>query len=217
MGSCMSGNYGRRCFVSFAEDRPTIDLLVWQRRGWLHPGMRACGRFELSQPDGRIVKAYCECEIEDRIGSLRARFDRLPDLAIDMACTSQNLGGVRWWLVCPLCDANRRKLYYGRDGAWGCRACLQLRYRSQHSTAAARAKARCEWYFERANTFRWVAEPKRPRRMHRARFERLLARGRLYQQRWRELGILPAEREFATFLEKVRKRNARALRRLIPR
>jgi hypothetical protein len=176
MGSCMSGNYGRRSFVTFVDDLTSVDLRIWQRRGWLRPGVSAIGRCEIRQSSGRLLKVYAECEVDERSGALWARFDTVPDLVAELACTPQPLGGVRWWLVCPVCEKNRGKLYFGGSEGWACRSCLQVPYRSQHLRPAARAKARCERYFERAGTFHWVTEPRRPPRMHRATLERLLAR-----------------------------------------
>jgi hypothetical protein len=217
MGSCTSGNYGRRSFVTFADNLYRVDLLIWRRKGWLRPCISALGMCEIPQPSGRLLTAYSECELKARIGSLRVRFDTLPDLVADLTCTPQRLGGVRWWFVCALCGSNRSKLFFGGSGIWGCRACLQLRYRSQHLRPAARARARCERCYERAGTFHWVTEPRRPRRMHRATFERLIERAKHYRQQWMELGILPIERNAAAFKEKFRRRNARELRGRIPR
>ena len=218
MGSCASGNYGSRSYdVTFADDVPCVDLLGFRRRGWLRPGCAAMGMFEIPQRTGLRLKAYAECEVQESVGYLRLRFDIAPDLVTDLACTPQPIGGVRWWLVCPLCDKNKGKLFFGGREGWGCRACHQLRYRSQHLRPAARAKARCEWYCERAGTFEWVATPRRPLRMHRATFDRLLARADFHRQRWRELGVIPHEKEMLEFVTKIRRRNARALRRLIPR
>jgi hypothetical protein len=214
MGSCMSGNYGRRSFVTFVDKLFCVDVRAWQRKDWLRPGNSALGVCEIPQPSGSTLKAYSECELEERIGSLRIRFRAMPDLVVDLASTPQSVGGVRWWLVCPLCRAKRGKLFFGGVGIWGCRDCHQLRYRSQHLRPAARARARCEWYNERASTFWWIEVPRRPRRMHRKTFERLLARRAHYRQRWVELGILPIEREIVAFQRRVRPQLERALRRI---
>jgi hypothetical protein len=165
MGSCVSGNYDRRSFVTFADTLPCVDLAAWRKRGWLRDGCSALGICEIPQPSGRLLKAYAECDVESRFGLLRLRFDVLPSLTAELACTPQPIGGFRWWLVCPLCEAPRGKLYCGAREGWGCRTCLQLRYRSQHLRPAARASARCERYFERLGSFHWVAEPCRPRYM----------------------------------------------------
>jgi hypothetical protein len=215
MGSCMSGNHGRRSFVTFVDRLLCVDLRALQRDDWLRAGGSASGMCKIPQPTGHLLEAYAECQLEDRIGALRVRFNIMPDLVTHLASTSQPLGGVRWWLVCPQCHAHRGKLFFGGVGVWGCRCCLQLRYRSQHLRPAARAKARCEWYFERMESFRWIAEPQRPHRMHRTTFERLLAHGVYYRQRWRELGILPHEKELSALIEKVRRRNARYMRRYV--
>jgi hypothetical protein len=53
--------------------------------------------------------------------------------------------------------------------------------------------------------------------MHRATFERLLALRTFYRQRWRELGVLPIEREIMALKEKFGRRYGKALCRRIPR
>lgn len=217
MGSCMSGNYGRRTSHIFADDLQCVDLLIWRRRGWLRPGCSAMGTCEIPQRSGRLLRTYAECDIEERVGVLRVRFDRLPELVTELASTPQRIGGLRWWLVCPMCNANRGKLFIERWGYWGCRECLHLRYQSQHLRPAARAKARSEQYFERAGTFIWVTAPRRPHRMHRDTFERLLARGAYFRQRWQELGVIPHDREMEKFTEKIRHRYTRLLGQEIPR
>jgi hypothetical protein len=42
-------------------------------------------------------------------------------------------GGVRWWWRCPDCGRRRASLYRA-GGRWGCRACLDLAYRSQQES-----------------------------------------------------------------------------------
>src|SRR5690349_6465259 len=101
MGSCMSGNHGRRTDADFTDKLFGVDLLAWRRKEWLRPGSSAFGMCEIPQPSGGTLNAYCECDLGERNGSLRVRFDFLPELVVELGCTSQPIGGVRWWLVCP--------------------------------------------------------------------------------------------------------------------
>lgn len=61
------------------------------------------------------------------------------DYTIALVATGCQLGGVRWWFVCPLtkngivCERRVRKVYlYGRY--FGCRHCHNLTYRSQQDS-----------------------------------------------------------------------------------
>jgi hypothetical protein len=47
--------------------------------------------------------------------------------------------------------------------------------------------------------------------MHRATFEKLLALGAHFRQQWQELAVIPHDLELVKFLDKIRRRNARAL------
>jgi hypothetical protein len=59
--------------------------------------------------------------------------------AIRLVTTSCNLGGVRWWFICPLsqsgvaCGRRVRKLYL-RSNYFGCRHCHKLAYRSSQES-----------------------------------------------------------------------------------
>lgn len=61
------------------------------------------------------------------------------DYPIRLVTTSCHLGGVRWWLVCPLstdavaCGRRARKLYL-RGRYFGCRDCHGLTYRSSQES-----------------------------------------------------------------------------------
>ena len=65
------------------------------------------------------------------------RYSEAIDLKVPVESTHPHFGGVRWWFLCPLsnkgvpCNRRVRKLYRPRS-VWnfGCRACLDLTYRS---------------------------------------------------------------------------------------
>ncbi|MBA2964992.1 MULTISPECIES: hypothetical protein [Ramlibacter] len=93
---------------------------------------------------------------------------------IQLAPTPCHFGGFRWWWVCPVCAA-RTAVLYGR-GAFACRRCLQLAYRSQRETTPARA-------LRQANAIRRMFEwppgvirghGAKPKHLHWATYARLL-------------------------------------------
>jgi hypothetical protein len=94
--------------------------------------------------------------------------------------TPCNYGGERPWLVCPGCRRRVGKLFGPRLSlrrGWACRHCHSLRYESQVErpvfpalTRVAGTKARLG-----EGAFTPVHKIKRPRRMHRSTYKRLLA------------------------------------------
>lgn len=62
------------------------------------------------------------------------------DYYVALESTPCNLGGVRWWFICPLvvggirCGRRVRKLYKG-SSYFGCRTCQELCYSSQNNTS----------------------------------------------------------------------------------
>jgi hypothetical protein len=57
---------------------------------------------------------------------------------VSVATHALHFGGARRWLVCPSCQAKRVTLYV-LDASVACRACLGLRYASQHENRRTRA------------------------------------------------------------------------------
>lgn len=212
MGSCMSGRHGRRSYFTFADDLICVDLAERQMRRSLHAGAVGYGVRDLWSASGRAVSATVQYDLEETEGRLHLRLGSTSEATIQLCTTAQALGGVRWWMQCPGCAERCRKLYYERWGPWGCRRCLQLRYRSQHLGPALRARSRAEKYFERAGTFRWVAEPPRPRGMRRRTFTRLLGKARHYEAEWTRLGVLPQIEEARRFKKRIRKQLLKHLR-----
>lgn len=81
-------------------------------------------------------------------------------------------GGLAALLACPCCGAARRALHIA-SGAVACRVCLRLVYRSQTVDRFTRAWARVRAAEAR---LRWSSgRPRRPPRMHRRTFRRLVA------------------------------------------
>ena len=115
---------------------------------------------------------------------------------VECVAVPHAFGGVRWWLLCPLCQ-HRRAALYGRkvtivherrtDGPesvtrhlWGCRVCFRLGYPSQRLEPyfLLRDRLRLVWHrlggtdetFDDFSVWRW---PKRPKGMRRATQARL--------------------------------------------
>jgi hypothetical protein len=65
------------------------------------------------------------------------------DYTVVLENTPCNLGGIRWWFICPLvvggvrCGRRVRVLYNG-SGYFGCRTCQELCYSSQNVTSKYR-------------------------------------------------------------------------------
>jgi hypothetical protein len=55
------------------------------------------------------------------------------DATVQVEWTPCRFGGERSWFRCPRCDTRRGRLHYVA-GAWACRVCHNLRYKSQRQT-----------------------------------------------------------------------------------
>jgi hypothetical protein len=65
---------------------------------------------------------------------------------IELQSTRPNYGGERYWFLCPTCRGRRTKLYLAKEaGAFACRTCLGLMYRSQYRDPRYRALLREFW------------------------------------------------------------------------
>lgn len=89
---------------------------------------------------------------------------RLPILT-----TPCHFGGTRPWLACPCCH-RRVAVVYLRDGGFRCRQCNRVAYSSQSEDAIGRA-----WRKQAKLEARLGEHWQRPKGMHRATRERLLA------------------------------------------
>lgn len=78
-----------------------------------------------------------------------------------------HFGGYRRWLVCPTCESRREALYIDKR-LMACRACLGLRYTSQHENVRDRMFRRANAIRERLGWKPGIANPQggKPHRMH---------------------------------------------------
>lgn len=170
----MSGRRGDRLCT---DDLWRLDIRPLAREGLLLPG----SSFPLvwgpaSAPSARLA-VRCESSRVVLNSSWReGAVWREIVYEMRLATTNCRFGGVRQWWVCPGCG-RRAAVLYGR-GAFGCRGCLKLAYRSQRETPRDRA-------FRRANDMRRVfgwppgviqGHGPKPKNLHRATYLRLLRR-----------------------------------------
>ncbi len=77
------------------------------------------------------------CDIEDGAAVLRYPAGRGVQRAV-LESTRANLGGVRWWWLCPYCPRRCLKLYLApRSDFFACRICHDLSYESAQSSRAS--------------------------------------------------------------------------------
>lgn len=82
---------------------------------------------------GRVLAKYGRPPSGVQTHSLRVD-DRL---TIRLVATSQRLGSVRWWLMCPGCSARSVRLYRtAASSVYRCRTCHGLHYRSRSANVA---------------------------------------------------------------------------------
>jgi ribosomal protein L37AE/L43A len=103
--------------------------------------------------------------------------------------TETNFGGRRQWFLCPTCDRRCRILYRIADGPlWGCRACLDGRYASEHKSRGDRKLQKAFNLRERLGQCSGgldVPFPERPKGMHHRTYARLRLQGlKLEEELW---------------------------------
>jgi hypothetical protein len=120
------------------------------------------------------------------------------DYKIQLAKTRCNLGGVRYWFLCPHCGRRAGKLYRKPLGEmYLCRTCNNLTYRSRNRcvmaalghTSRQKEKVRCE-----IKRWTWSGKPTRKVRKLRA-LE--LKEGILATQAWKQVEKLKTRIKYA--------------------
>ncbi len=93
-----------------------------------------------------------------------------------LTATPQPFGGIRHWLVCPVCGRRRGVLYWS-SRLWACRGCLGITYPSQREAGANRALRREQEIRRRLGGSTNILEPfpERPKGMHHTTYRRLVA------------------------------------------
>ena len=136
MGSCLSG---RRNGKPLVEDCISIDLAQIMRLGPVRTGQAGSGELHWSIDGQRIASATFRLDlIDSEKPRLTLHFlatlpngESLPTKqAIALTTTKQNLGGLRWWMRCPVTGKRTRTLHLasGRN-QFASREALGLAYR----------------------------------------------------------------------------------------
>jgi hypothetical protein len=152
-----------------AENCRQIDVRRWQREGVLQAGSN--GAWQWSDAATGAHRASISYRTEGRQVILRYLIDgERRDQTVRLSASACNYGGGRPWFICPV-RGERVAVLYLRAGRFACRHCQRLKYASQSDDDCARtwrAQAKAERLLE--------ADWRRPKGMHGATHERLLAR-----------------------------------------
>lgn len=174
MGGSRSGWFGKRSarpIVDRMECLTLYDLLPGARRrlygGYLPTTDLGSAFREITR---RSMGRHSLTLGEDGRGWLD-----LPDgQRFRLSSTPQPTGGLRWWMHCPRCDRRCAKLY--GSGAFACRVCRALLYRSQLSDRIDRWLDRQELWLRRAGGMAGAEVHHKPPRMHWRTFDARLDR-----------------------------------------
>ena len=112
---------------------------------------QADGSFRLSAPPAWMVaegegvyrlpkgfRVFCDIWEDGERGSAHLRYPGGVGVqSVELEATTANLGGLRWWWLCPLCARRCLKLYYPpRADRFACRVCHCLSYESAQASRA---------------------------------------------------------------------------------
>lgn len=142
MGGFGSGRWYRSNTATPVEDCLVLDVNRLSRGRALGPyaaGTITWPRFGSEKPRGTVEFQVQPSGQDGRILVLRYRFAKSEDieLPIRLQTTRPHLGGLRWWMTCPLvsggvaCKRRVGKLYLPPLARYfGCPRCFDLTYRS---------------------------------------------------------------------------------------
>ena len=159
-----------------------VDVRHWQRSGLLSTGTSFLAHW-LVEPAG-LASLLVSVEAADRVRLYyRVRFAlrrwETIELPIELSWTSCNYGGQRVWFRCPGADCRRRvaMLYLGgwKPGAFACRRCSRLSYRSECGGPRRRLLQKALSIRRRLGGSESLLEPfpDKPKGMRWKRYERL--------------------------------------------
>ena len=183
---------GRRDGRTLVEDCPALDIAGLVRDGLVVPGgWRASTLHWREVETGRETASVgYEANMTDAEAATLRLFwrtgpgadARACSVTIRLATTRQHLGGVRWWLVCPVTGKRAGKLYLSSDGdTFASRQALGLAYHSQRlgrfmlgfETSIGRAGRLRQRLGGRPDRRMTAPVPERPPRMWRKTYSRL--------------------------------------------
>lgn len=181
MGGPKSGRYRTRT-AGVQEDVPGLSVRQLQQAGMLDT--ESIRYFTLSSPDDPRSQQFAISRAS-RGGVWIAEPSDGPRRGegthVGVRWVPCRFGGLQPYFRCPVCARSTVALVR-MNGAWGCRVCSRLSYRSQHQNPSDRKQARVALLraaLDPAAAHDAVAPPKRPKGMHRttylAHLERLAA------------------------------------------
>lgn len=127
------------------EDTASLDILSMQKAGVFKKGRghRWTCTWERGDEKGNSIAYWLEAVSRSNFGlALHFEYSHTPyngetqnlDYLVPVVPTPCNLGGVRWWYLCPLSNCLKRcRILYLPYGAeyFGCRKCHKLTYESR--------------------------------------------------------------------------------------
>lgn len=151
-----------------AEHCRSIDARRWAREGILRDGR--CGGWVWSDPDtGQRLASISYSVGADAVTLSYSMGDSPMRQRVPILTTGCNYGGQRYWFGCPTCG-RRVAVLYMRNRGFACRKCNRIAYASQSEDELGRT------WRKQAKQERLLGETwQRPKGMHQATYERLLA------------------------------------------
>ncbi|MFN8866718.1 MAG: hypothetical protein ACK51G_05935 [Pseudomonadota bacterium] len=159
---------GRSGWRAKAEGSLRLDLRQFKQRGLLFPGSDFTWRWRYGsggESAGNIGVRIGQCQValQFSINGKNASH------AVDLDRTACTFGGSRQWFGCPRCH-RRCLVLYLCGVAFLCRLCSGVAYTSQSEDVIGRS-----WRRQQRLEARLGPDGARPKRMHRATYERLQA------------------------------------------
>jgi len=177
MGGHRSGRYGWRGVI---ESRKRLDVREWSRAGWLTPGRS--GTHGWMNDEGERTGSVCYTVLADELQlhylvSEEDGAEQQVEQMIYLRRVPCRFGGERIYWQCPCCYRRCEIVAMASHGcSWGCRRCLNLRYRSQGLGPADRAEQQSDKICARLGGEHEDGSIYRPKGMRHRTFERLFAR-----------------------------------------
>lgn len=159
---------GRPGWRAKAEGCLRLDVRQFKRRGLLFPGADFTWRWHYGS--GGDSAGSIGVRIGQRQLALQFSINGTnASHAVELDRTACTFGGSRQWFRCPRCH-RRCLVLYLRNGIFGCRLCGGVAYTSQSEDVISRS-----WRRQQRVEALLGPDGARPKRMHRATHERLLA------------------------------------------
>lgn len=159
---------GRPGWHAKAEGCFRIDVRQFKQRGLLFPGADFTWRWHYGS--GGEQAGSIGVRVEQRQLTLQFSVNGAnAGHAVELDRTACTFGGSRTWFRCPHCH-RRCLVLYLRGGTFRCRRCGRVAYTSQSEDVIGRS-----WRRQQRLEARLGPYGARPKRMHRATYERLRA------------------------------------------